>query len=415
MTTVDREAVLDRTDLAALATEICGEPQGLGRSARWHCPNPAHPDEHPSMGIYQGFQGRWRWKCHACGEGGTAVDLLTSGAGMTVREALLDLADRAGIIPRQPPIRSPMRPAIPPAPTPLVPPPPPARPSPAVNELVSAAADLLWQPVAAGARRYLHGRGFADELLIANRIGFDPGPRQLPRPNGLPHAGPGIVFPVLHPEDHRPVYYQIRYLRPGQRRYDQPSQGLAPNPKLAHLFTAGPAVPGMTIVCEGFPDALTAAHCGFATVALLGTAHASATGAPSLVSRLIEERPESAFVVCFDDDTTLNPDKLPAGQNAAIHLADALAHHGQIVLNIQTPAGIKDLNAWWQQNPDAVRAAFRSFPALLGRPALAPQGAGPRPARPSLDYPDAPESVGKASHRAGSPDTISPSLANPTV
>ena len=57
MTTVDRDAVLDRTDLAALATEICGDPQGRGRGARWHCPNPAHPDEHPSMGIYQGFQG----------------------------------------------------------------------------------------------------------------------------------------------------------------------------------------------------------------------------------------------------------------------------------------------------------------------------------------------------------------------
>ncbi|SNQ46595.1 hypothetical protein FRACA_1480003 [Frankia canadensis] len=80
VTTVDRDAVLDRTDLAALATEICGDPQGRGRGARWHCPNPAHPDEHPSMGIYQGFQGRWRWKCHACGEGGTAVDLLTTGA-----------------------------------------------------------------------------------------------------------------------------------------------------------------------------------------------------------------------------------------------------------------------------------------------------------------------------------------------
>ena len=339
-----------------------------------------------------------------------------TGAGMTVREALLDLADRAGSTPCQPSARSPRRPAVPPAPTPPVPPPSPARLSPAINELVSAAADLLWRPAAAGARRYLYGRGFTDELLTANRIGFDPGPRQLPRPDGLPHAGPCIVFPVLRPEDHRPVYYQVRYLRSDQRRrYGQPSQDLAPNPKLAHLLTAGPAVPRMTVVCEGFPDALTAAHCGFAAVALLGTAHASATGAPTLASRLIEERPESAFVVCFDDDTTLNQDKLPAGRNAAIHLADALAHHGQIVLNIQTPAGIKDLNTWWQQNPDAVHATFHSFPAILGRPALAPADDGPRPARPSSDYPDAPESVGKASHRAGSPETMSPSLANPTV
>jgi len=384
VTTVDRDAVLDRTDLAALATEICGESQGRGGSARWHCPNPDHHDEHPSMGIYQGFQGRWRWKCHACGEGGTAVDLLMTGAGMTVREALLDLADRAGIAPRQQPTRSPARPAATPrSPAPPVSP-PPAPPDPAISTLVSAAADLLWQPVGAGARSYLHGRGFTDELLTANRVGFDPGPRQLPRPKGLPCAGPAIVFPALHPGDHQPVFYQVRYLRSGQRRrYDQPSQDLAPNPKLAHLITTAPAAPELTVVCEGFPDALSVAHCGLTSVALLGTGHASATGASALASRLIEERPGSAFVVCFDDDTALSQDKLPAGHNAAIHLADALAHHGQIVLNILTPAGIKDINAWWQQNPDAVRATLHSLPALLGRPALTPPDEGPRLPGPS--------------------------------
>ncbi|KDA41218.1 toprim domain-containing protein [Frankia sp. BMG5.23] len=365
MPTIDRDAVLDATDLTALATEICGEPQGRGRAARWHCPNPAHPDEHPSMGIYQGHHGRWRWKCHACGDGGTAIDLLMTGTGMTVREALLDLADRA---------------ATPPAEqlTPV---------DPAIGTLVTAAADLLWRPIGSGARRYLHNRGLTDRLLAANRVGFDPGPRHLPRPDGLPRAGPGIVFPVLHPTDRRPVYYQLRYLNPElRRRYDQPAHDLAPNPKLAHLTTDRPAHPNLTVVCEGFPDALTAAHSGLAAVALLGTAHASPASAPTLARRLTEERPGSAFIICFDDDTAHDPGKLPAGQNAAARLADELAQHQRLVLNIQTPAGIKDLNAWWQQDPGAVHTVFRDLATLLElpHPAIGPPTDSPRPTGPAL-------------------------------
>ncbi|MCK9895020.1 toprim domain-containing protein [Frankia sp. AgB32] len=376
MPPVDRDAVLDATDLRALATEICGEPKGQGRGTRWHCPNPAHPDEHPSMGIYQGFRSQWRWKCHACGEGGTAIDLLVIGAGTTVREALLDLADRAGIAQRPVPRRPRARAAR--APVPAEPPPSGIPVAPAIGELVTAAADLLWQPVGAGALRYLHGRGFADELLLANRVGFDPGPRQLPRPDGLPHAGPGVVFPVLHPDDGQTIYYQLRYLNPRhRRRYDQPAQELAPNPKVAHLATTRPAQPGVAVVCEGFPDALTAAHTGLAAVALLGTAHASATGAPALARRLIEECPGSAFVICFDDDTAVQQDKLPAGQNAALRLADELAHRGHLVLNIQTPAGIKDLNTWWQQDSNLVSATFSSIPAALAHPAAVPPVGGP--------------------------------------
>jgi hypothetical protein len=387
--TVDRDAVLDRTDLVALATEICGDPQGRGRSARWHCPNPAHPDEHPSMGIYQGFQGRWRWKCHACGEGGTAIDLLMTGAGMTVREALLDLAQRTGIAPEPIIPRRPHRRTAPPTPAPSASQATPV--SPAIGELVSAAADLLWQPVGAGTLRYLHERGFTDELLAANRVGFDPGPRQLPRPEGLPRAGPGVVFPVLRPADLHPVYYQVRYLGSRQRRrYDQPAQDLAPNPKLAHLIFDGPAEPGLTVICEGFPDALTAAHSGLAAVALLGTAHASGSGAPALADRLIEECPGSAFVVCFDDDTAMKHDKRPAGQNAAIRLADELAHRGQLVLNIQPPTGIKDLNAWWQQSPDVVCNAFGHLPVTLGQPAADPPIEGPRPSSRPLEGPTHP-------------------------
>jgi hypothetical protein len=64
MSLLDRDELLARTDLADLATQICGPARGRGRSSRWHCPNPEHPDEHPSMGIYLNGHGLQRWKCH---------------------------------------------------------------------------------------------------------------------------------------------------------------------------------------------------------------------------------------------------------------------------------------------------------------------------------------------------------------
>jgi hypothetical protein len=65
-----------------------------------------------------------------------------------------------------------------------------------------------------------------------------------------------------------------------------------------------------------------------------------------------------AFLVCFDDDTATNPAKLPAGQNAASALTDRLAQYYRPVLNLMPPTGIKDINAWWQHNPDAVTASL---------------------------------------------------------
>lgn len=39
----------------------------------FRCPNPDHPDNHPSSGWYGDGT---RWKCHACGAGGDACDVV---------------------------------------------------------------------------------------------------------------------------------------------------------------------------------------------------------------------------------------------------------------------------------------------------------------------------------------------------
>jgi hypothetical protein len=270
---VDRADVLARTNLAELATELCGPPTSQGRSAKWHCPNPDHPDQHPSMSVYPGRRGHPRWKCHACGEGGTAVDLLMITTRVDAGQALRDLANRAGLASRRP---AQTLPRTTPAPPPE--PPPAQRPSPHIEAFVARAADQLWQPAGAPARRHLHERGLAEPILRANRVGYDPGPAHLPRPRGLPRQGPGIVFPVLDP-DGLAVYYQLRYLSEqtaAARKYDQPTVDLAPNPKLARIHTPTPAHLGVLVVCEGIPDALTVAHTGLPAAAILGVAHAGA-------------------------------------------------------------------------------------------------------------------------------------------
>jgi DNA primase len=361
MAFIDRDEVLERTDLAELATEICGPPRGAGAGRRWHCPNPNHPDEHPSMGLYRRARGHQRWKCHACGEGGTAVDMLMISTGMGPGPALRELARAAGF--HVDPIGAP-QPARPKRPSPQTrqsASSPDREPDPAVEEFVARAAALLWQPIAQGARQHLHARGLTDPVLHSNRVGFDPGPDHLPRPDGLPRRGPGIVYPALRPRTGTAVYYQVRYLDPARagRKYDQPIAGVAPNPQLATVRvppTAPQAPPRrLVIVCEGFPDALSVAHTGLTSVAVLGVSHAAPFRAQALAARLASDHPGAAFAVCFDaDEQAGNPSKLPAGRIAAGRLAAQLASRGITVARLLPPPGCKDLNDWWRADPDAL-------------------------------------------------------------
>jgi hypothetical protein len=369
---INRDHVLSSVDLADLATEICGPPRGRGRSARWHCPNPDHPDRNPSMGIYTSARsGQHRWKCHACGEGGTAVDLLMISERVGAGDALRALADRTGIREATvaPSLRGsagrPHRPTTPIPPASAMPPPEPAlEPHPAIEELVDRAADLLWEPVGSFALRKLRARGLHDAVLRANRVGFDPGPGLLPRPEGLPYRSPGIVFPVLHPHTGTAVFYQLRSLSPRvatERKFDQPIVELAPNPRLAAVRTpAGQAKSDVLVICEGFPDALTAAQAGLPAIALLGTGHANHDGVDSLAHRIVNDYPHPAYAVCLDADK--------AGQSAATQLSDSLAQQNATVARLLPPDDINDLNDWWHTDSDAVTRLLAGTSKLLTTP-----------------------------------------------
>ncbi|HNH39707.1 MAG TPA: hypothetical protein PK912_14785, partial [Microthrixaceae bacterium] len=94
----DREALLAATDLSALADDLIGGHAGSTRSPMWTCPNPNHVQtgRPPPLSIFRGHQGDQRWRCHGCGDGGSAIDLVLACKGGTVRDALEFLAERAG-------------------------------------------------------------------------------------------------------------------------------------------------------------------------------------------------------------------------------------------------------------------------------------------------------------------------------
>lgn len=265
----DRDEVLARTDLSALADELLGPHRGRGRSATWPCPDPGHGAQTgrtPPVSVFVPPGGRERWRCHACGAGGTAADLVMATQGVGFSEAIAMLARRVGLG-ADPGDMRPLR-----APAVERRPPPEATVPVDVEAHVARCEALLWSPAGAPMRRWLAGRGLGEGVLRANRVGADPGPRALSRPAGLPRSGPAVILPVLD-ADGVAVYLQARYLHPpGGRKYDNPAAALAgPSPRLADVRLIGPPAEVATVlVCEGLPDALVAAQAGHRATALLG-------------------------------------------------------------------------------------------------------------------------------------------------
>ena len=92
MSSMTAREVLAHTDLAALLTSLSGPPVGTGRSARWPCFSPDHPDEHPSVTMFVDRKGIERWRCWSDGHAGTAIDAVMIGHN-------LDVARRAPLAP----------------------------------------------------------------------------------------------------------------------------------------------------------------------------------------------------------------------------------------------------------------------------------------------------------------------------
>jgi hypothetical protein len=345
----DRNDVLGRIELAGLCDEILGPRRGRGHSASWPCPDTGHgpqTGQTPPVTVFQTRDGTERWRCHACGSGGTAIDLVMRADGVGFRDALARLGQRAGAPEAERARVVPLHRPRPPQPvlvaTPEV--------SHALEAYVGACEAWLWGPGGKAFRSFLTNRGLGEDILRANRVGADPGPRAVPRADGLPRGGPAVVLPLLDPDSRQPVYLQARYLQPRQRKYDNPASRLVPtSPKLGevHLATT-PVRTDVAVICEGIPDALIAAQAGWRSVAVLGA------GLPDeRIARAVTERfPDETLVVAFDNDQR--------GHEGSVALLERLGHEGAADRScaLELPATVGDLNAWAISSPHNFEAGL---------------------------------------------------------
>lgn len=353
----DREALLASTDLEAVFLAHVGESKGRGASARWPCPSPEHPKaqsgDTPPVALYPpDTRSAWpRWKCHACGANGTAIDVLVA-KGWAVADAFDELAHKAGHRPQE-------TRGTPPA-TPTSAQTRPSQETPNVTTTAPIecyAADCeraLWEPAGAEVRDYLHRRGWSDAVLKANRIGADVG-STITRAAGLPDEQPAAVFPVLG-DGGTATYLQSRPLRNGDPKYLNPNGSYGASPRLAVLATPPTAIAETVIICEGIPDALSAAEAGHRAVAILGAGYPD----EGVARRLVDAFPVENLVVIFDNDDT--------GERGRDRLSDLLAGAGagRRVWSQELPAHVSDLNDWLVRSgadfPDELHAAWNPRP-----------------------------------------------------
>ena len=362
MPLLPRDQILDATDLPTLADELLGPRRGRGPFATWPCPSPHHGPQTgrtPPVSIFTSSRGYQRWHCHAYGAGGTAIDLLLETSGLNVRQALEHLAQHDGINTDIPKPRAPTRPAAWPD----------AAPHPraasyarrALADHVDRCEEILWSKTGQPMLEYLHARGLHDEILRSNHVGADPGPRHLPRAQGLPARGPAVIFPIH--DNHGPIYLQARYLNPDQaggRKYDNPASWVATNPRYAPVATPTP-IPSpaaqheqLLFVCEGLPDALTVAQAGSQAIALLGVGLAG----KQLVEYIHAHHPLVPIVVAFDGDSR--------GVASTHTLAEGLRRAGQSAVHeLKVPPLANDLNHWASVEPTFGDAFASTVDALL--------------------------------------------------
>lgn len=322
--------VLDRTDLRALLDEYA-VPDREGR--RWHCPLSDHEDHHASVTMHRDHRGHERWRCWSGNRDhrGDAIDLLQAVRRCDRKTAIDELASRAGMSPDR---------DLPPIPKRHPGPKPATQPDDRVIAYATVCARLLWSPLGAQVREWLHARGFDDDVLRANRVGADPGRARLRRGKGIPYgAGPGATFPALNTAGEI-RYVQTRALepRPGYGKYDNPSAAMAPNPRLSVAFPPTLNGSDQLVVCEGIPDSLVAAQAGFRAVGLLGT-NALDDSVAARIANLADSNDLDVTVVVDVDDAG-------TGRSLGLRLADRLdTEHGVPVCIVEPPTG-HDLNTW---------------------------------------------------------------------
>jgi DNA primase len=299
MLTADRTSVLAAIDLETLFAELVG-PQGRSRQS----PCPAHDGQTgdtPPVVISRKPEGHQVWFCHACGAGGTAVDLLQVVYGIDVAEAFGRLRARTGI-------------SAPPPQRPYLPPPTP-RPRP-VAELPPPNAGRIEGPEGEELlARYIAARGWSADVV---------------EPFGLYAVGRQGRKVIRHPhrENGAIKQWDDRVLDGGHPKWlapkDIPRRPYAID--LAAILEWTRETPSIFVV-EGAADVIAMAHVanGAACIGIPGT-----------------ERVDRWVRMLSGLDVFLMTDADRAGDKAAHELAQLLPGH---TARIRPPDGL-DVNDW---------------------------------------------------------------------
>jgi hypothetical protein len=352
------DEVLERCDLVRLLDELAEAADGGLSGRRWHCPLASHEDRHPSVSMFTNRAGHQRWRCWSGDDThrGDAIDLVVAVRRCSHVEAVEWLANRLGIGPADDPTRRGLRSRPRPAgPAPLT------DPDPVLVRYVGACERILWTVGGSPVRRWLTERGLMDEeLLRANHVGADPGRQLLPRRRGLPHgASIAAVFPALN-EGGEVRYLQARRLKPGDgAKYTNPAATLAVNPRLAWTVTVRAPRADLLVVCEGVPDALTAAQAGYQAVAVLGSHAPDRNVAGQLAQRAHRDRRHLVAVIDNDDP----------GRAWGSRLEELLHEQGRRLTVVEPPLPGADLNDWARHDSSwttAISEATRSERLSLG-------------------------------------------------
>lgn len=332
----DFDDVLARTDLRSLLDEVTHSNGKHGSLAKWHCPDPHHADNRPSVTVTADHRGKERWRCWSSNDHrGDAIDLVRTVRGVSNVEAVDWLAGRAGMTPDRP-----LPPPLPRAPKRIA---SPSALDPMVERYVAKAEAVLRGSQGRPMREWLNARGINDDTIATNRLGADVGRQLMRRPRGLPYgAGTGVVFPAFDPNG-EVSYVQTRYLDPDTagRKYDNPASRLGTNPRVSFVRpNQSESASGLLLVTEGIPDGLIAAQAGFGAVAIMGSQAPDALSATRVANHA--NALGATVVLAVDAD--------PAGAQAVALLEGHLADAGASPTTVQLPAGL-DLNDWALQEP----------------------------------------------------------------
>ena len=330
----DRDAILSAVDLEQLADELLGGHAGSDRHPTWTCPNPNHTQtgRTPPVNVFLTRWGEQRWRCHGCGEGGSAIDLVMACRGVGPGPAFDELAERAGeSAEASTPRRDHRQPAV------------GCQDPEGLTRYVRACAEALWRPDGRAIQKWLtEERGLPEDVLRRNLVGADLGQRRQERPDGMPRAG-GAVLPAVMGEE--ATYAQARVLHPrgDGPRYLNPSADLARNPRLAR-FRPVEVDHAEVIVTEGVIDALSANAMGYRSVAVLSA------GYPDLAVARQLARINRPLVVAFDADD--------AGQAGADQLVALLSGNRRPAGRMDLQSG--DMNDHLRADPAGLQAAVRA-------------------------------------------------------